>query len=735
MKADSLPILTVLQHGGDVHYVLPLFQREYTWEEPQWQTLLDDLFSIYQEAGDGRQIEHFMGSLVVISDGFRNGLVPVFRLVDGQQRLTTISLMLCALGRLTRETHPNLASMIDRLLLNQSQTGDLRLKLYPTTKYGDRAAYTAILEGTPEPPTVSRIARAYEYLSRELQSRISRQGVDPEKLCTVIGTCLQVVLIQLDTAESPYKIFESLNAKGKPLSQADLVRNYIAMRVPATAQAALYEQHWARIEGRLQEQQIVGRSGLGELTAFLRHYLAMHSGILVNEAHVYARFRDRMEREFTSVQSLIDELAVLHRFAVHYDRLLRPEQEANLAVRTALKRLNVLEVSTAYPFLLALYEAWSARLLSDPCFIEALTILENYLVRRYLTGASVSYVNRSLPVLWRDIDKDRFAASLREQLASRHYPGDDQIRHAIQMRPFYNTRAQSREKAILVLETVNRRLYAGMGGYGVLDGAATLEHILPQNPSDEWKSELGPEWEQVHRELVHTLGNLTLVTQEWNSSLSNAPFAFKRQKLASHALRLNSHYFCSGIPDWDDRAIRQRGEFLTEQILAHWPSFAAPSRVSSGQAGAEPAVRRDWDAGVLLAELEARAPSKAADVARQILEWVEPRVTRVWWSTNSYDGSFVPFVDHKGQRHQLFAVRSSGGVEVYFQWYQNKPPFQEETKRVELLQRLNDIEGVQIPQDAIQRRPVILLETLASGSATQQFFKTFEWFIEQIRSS
>jgi hypothetical protein len=161
-------------------------------------------------------------------------------------------------------------------------------------------------------------------------------------------------------------------------------------------------------------------------------------------------------------------------------------------------------------------------------------------------------------------------------LALKNYPTDERVRQSLRTRALYDKSALIRDRTTLVLETINRHLSSGSGGYTVLDKDATLEHILPQTPGPEWQEELGEGWEQIYREYLHTLGNLTLVTQEWNSSLSNAPFTVKKAKLATHALRLNSDYFSHDIPTWDDAAIRDRATFLAEQVVLIWPALATP---------------------------------------------------------------------------------------------------------------------------------------------------------------
>jgi uncharacterized protein with ParB-like and HNH nuclease domain len=577
MKADNLPIAKVFSSGGDIHYVLPHFQREYTWDKENWQTLFDDALAVYEEMeptqdGDGGygDVEHFLGSIVVIHDGMRAGTVGAFKLVDGQQRLTTISLLLKALAKSIEGEQPGLARKIDRLLVNADEDGELFYKILPTVKYGDRAAYCSILKGETVPPNDSKIPIAYRFFETELAAKLV-DSLNPEKLLQVLINAFQVVFVNLDQRESPYRIFESLNAKGKPLTQADLVRNYVAMKLPAAWQERIFTDSWSRVEELLQETRYVGR--LPELTAFLRHYLAMKTGILCDEKHVYARFRDRMEKEFFEVDCFEKELQTIARVAVYYDKLIRPHKFADVKIALAVERLNELEILTAYPFLLRIVEAFDANELSNEDFCAALETLENYMVRRYIAGEPASYLNRMFPTLWSEVKVGSLVPSLKEALARRNYPSDEKLFRAVEGRRLYDKSEQNRHRTALVLETINRRLSVGTGGYTVLDASPTIEHVMPQTLSDSWKAELGLMWEQIHRDHVHTLGNLTLVTAEWNSELSNADFGVKRAKLAANALRLNNSYFNQNFPRWGREEIRERSKLLCQTLITVWPSF------------------------------------------------------------------------------------------------------------------------------------------------------------------
>lgn len=375
MRVESLRIAKVFSGGGEIHYVLPHFQREYAWDKSNWQTLLNDTIAVYDSFQEEDEPEHFLGALVVISSGMRSGTLPTFRLVDGQQRLTTISLALCALSDIVKDGNPQLHRKIRRLLENEDEKGQLRYKLMPTPKNDDREAYVSIISGAGANHKDSRIPDCYEFYLKQFKTRIQSGSFEPEKLFRVLANCMHVVFIELDHRERPYEIFESLNAKGKPLSQSDLVRNYIAMRLPEDRQEDVFTKVWQQMERQLQENRTT--AGIGEMTAFLRHYLAFHSGALPNQDHVYARLRDRMEHKFPPPNEFIAEVYTLQGFANYYDRLIHPSQEPNHTVREQLNRLKILETSTAYPFLLGLYDWYEQKRISFSDFLEGLQILEN----------------------------------------------------------------------------------------------------------------------------------------------------------------------------------------------------------------------------------------------------------------------------------------------------------------------------------------------------------------------
>ncbi len=616
MKAFPKNFAEVFANIGYIHYALPHFQREYRWEERHWKTLWDDAILTYDAlpavGGGTRQPEHFLGALVVVPDGNHQGAIPLHRLVDGQQRLTTVSLLLCAFANAIGPQHPLLAERTRRLLINDLVEGDFRFKLLPTKKNNDRAIYCAIIEGKPVPNGASHARGAFEFFQKQLRHALESGRIEAQPFFDVVAAAFQIVWVELDKDENAYQIFESLNTKGERLGEVDLVRNYIAMRLPSQTQEKVFDEIWAPIEARLDNDQSVGRSGLGELTAFLRHFDAMQSGVLPAERNIYARFRDTMKTR--SDVEFIESLREIGRYAALYDGLLRPDKGDNPALRDALRRLNALDISVAYPFLLFVADARARGSVEAGAFVEIAHILENYLVRRFLVDEPTHYLNKMFAGLAQSEGLDLTQPdTLRRILAEKRYPSDGRIRQNFSRRELYD-RAAVKEKTVMLFERINAHLYTGSDVKVVLDGAPTLEHILPQTLNHAWREHLGEDAEAIAREWKHTPGNLTLVTQSYNSSLSNAPFEEKKAKLVAHGLRLNSDYFAGDLDAWDAAAVQARASWLTEMVLEIWPSF---------EISLESSVVKTSSVPITLAIRGEEIPVNSwREVLRQIAEWL-----------------------------------------------------------------------------------------------------------------
>lgn len=583
MKADDYRMGKVFLSGGDIQFVLPIFQREYAWEEEEWQTLWDDIHEIYI-AKDKNALEHFLGSLVVIAEDGKTVLGQTYTLVDGQQRLTSISVLLCALRDLL-DADDKLRRKINRYLRNDDAEGNFRYKILPTVKYDDRKSYIAMVNGNPYKRTRSRIVDAYKFYKSLLNRCIEANEINPALFFDCLLSSIYIVFIELNRTDKPYKIFESLNHRGKSLTQADLVRNYIAMRLPHNMQQEVFDSDWSKIEDKLSDRRETAR--IPELTAFLRHYLALQLGDLPRVDQVYNLFRDRIEKRMKPSDSeFVKEIQKLNRFASFYDRLLRPDNESRTKVKMQLRKLNILEATTAYPLLMYFFDVCEKGSVDESEFLKILTVIENYLVRRFLAGEPTNYLNSMFTSLAHELmsQNEQSSSSLEAALGERNYPSDNRLRQRLLWNRLYSSNKSRR--IAFVFEALNQHL-GGKYAFDIpLDGG-TVEHIMPQTLNDKWRKHLGDVWQDTHRELLHTIGNLTVLTERAGASLGNKPFEEKRSFYTQETLKINSDYFSQELLSWSDEAIKERAVYLAGLAVKVWPAFVAPPR-SEGVKGTTP---------------------------------------------------------------------------------------------------------------------------------------------------
>jgi uncharacterized protein with ParB-like and HNH nuclease domain len=487
VKASQTKLQPIIE--GTKQYLIPLFQRTYSWQKKEWETLWGDLKDLC-EMDNPR--EHFIGSIVTASAVSVPEGVTKFLLIDGQQRLTTIFIILTLLRDKFIEADRNeLAEEINNtLLVNPYKKGIDRYKILPTQV--DRTTFKKLIDRQGIEDDENQIVQAYKFFERKVQ-----QGqIDMIKLMEVISTHLSVVSIVLDQGDNPHLVFESLNAKGKPLTQADLIRNFFFMRIHAEEQDAIYKRLWKPMEEDLGET----------LTSFIRHYL-MKDGSNVKENEVYYSLKDRVGQA-----DAIEHLTDLSRFAKYYKSLLSPENEPNYKVRSCLKSLNRLEATTTYPFLLNCYNDFKKGILTASGFTDVLKIIENFLIRRFVCNVPTNQLNKIFPPLYSTITKKGslgFIDDLKLALQSRGYPKDHEFKARIQDASLYGSGDRAR-KTKLILERIEES-YNHKEQVSFED--LSIEHIMPQTLTENWQSYLGEDWEITHELLLHTLGNLTCLWQ------------------------------------------------------------------------------------------------------------------------------------------------------------------------------------------------------------------------------
>jgi hypothetical protein len=553
MDARARTIRNVLYSGDQ--YLVPFFQRRYAWGRKHWDRLLDDLAAL---ADDNRAGQHFLGPLVCTLEQSIPGELPRYLLIDGQQRLTTLTIVLIALRDLAVANGcDQLAGEItEDYLTHKRRQAVQRYKLVPRVE--DREVLFALIDraGVPEERD-SGIEKASHYFRRTIEKSLGPNAEQRLKnLFGIITDRLSLVVITIND-ENPFEIFESLNSTGLPLEQADLVRNYLFMQVPTDKQEEFNRTSWAPYEQTLQD------AGLTEeawQTAFYRNYL-MRSGHYVDVKTVYVSFKEQHRANGLSLEAAVGSLS---EFARIEGMLRNPSSVDNRELRDALKRIAMLDIATANPLLMNLVARYQAGNLTSETLLELLGDIESFALRRSICGESTRAYGKWFTEAIGEIG-DNPVEDLRSYWGRRGWPDDDALVESLSTFQIYRRESK---KLRLILE----RLEASHGHKEPIElSRLTVEHVMPQTINDdkwgsEWRRVLGNDWEEEHERWVHTLGNLTLTG--YNSEMSNRPFADKRRDLANSNLELNKSI--AEASSWDTGAIAERAEVLATQIAELW---------------------------------------------------------------------------------------------------------------------------------------------------------------------
>lgn len=542
MNASETKFQPIIE--GTKQYIVPLFQRAYSWEKKNWSVLWDDLMWLCE---NNEPKSHFIGSIVTMPTVTVPEGISKFLLIDGQQRLTTLFILLSTIrDKATQDGLEQLAQEVQQtMMVNPFKTGLDHYKLLPTQS--DRIQFEALVLKRDLDES-SRIIECYKLFERKLKAT----SVDLNLLTSVITNRLSVVSIVLDFDDNPHLVFESLNAKGLPLTQSDLIRNYFFMRIHVNEQDEIYEQFWKPMQNTLGDN----------LTEYIRHFL-MRNGTFVKQSDVYYTLKDRIGQT-----DAIDFLKEIHRFSNYYKKILYPANEADKNLRDHLERIKRFEVTTAYPFLLNCYNEFAQERLSADGFKKIFEYLENYLIRRFVCNYPSNQLNKIFPALFDQAQltsPSDLVEGVRLTLQQRDYPKDLEFRSRLIESKLYGA-GDRRVKTKLMLESLESSFEHKE--QTVLD-TLTIEHIMPQTITDWWQNELGEDWQAAHEFLLHTLGNLTLTG--YNSELSNADFPRKKNLLDESHLELNKYF--NNLTEWNQFAIERRSNNLADKALEIWSYF------------------------------------------------------------------------------------------------------------------------------------------------------------------
>jgi len=560
---------------GERQYRVPLFQRPYTWTSEQlaqlWSDILDqyELLQAYENDGGSRPLRssHFIGSFVLAPvPGMAHG-VSSYLIVDGQQRLTTLLLALAAMRDWQRGKDQKAVDRLNQLYLrNEHAEGTDRYKLIPTRL--DRDAFFAFVDGSTPPAAGSNLEAAFRFFAAQLAkpAPTSDEPLDHHRLERVIVERLAVIDITTEEDDNPHRIFESLNATGMSLTQADLLRNFLFMLLPTRGQL-VYDQVWFPMEKALGEEHLAG----------LARVDLQRRGEDVQKDDVYRRQQERLEPFIHDEPQIEAEVRDLALRGTHYRRLVDPSAEPNLQVRAALTRLRRWGAETTYPLLMHAYDLVLRGEATEDDLIQSLVFMESFLVRRHLVQVSTKQLNRLFVDAIKQLPTDRtLPEAIRVVLSGdrRYWPTDDQIRQAVRTLPFYLTGRADQRK--LILERIEES-YGHLEPVNLAASKLTIEHIMPQTLSDDWIAAIkasGDDPESLRDELGHTLGNLTLTA--YNGVLSNNPFERKLQIYGQSNLQLNKALLDD--PIWGRAQILARSDELSQRILQIWPGPIAGAK-------------------------------------------------------------------------------------------------------------------------------------------------------------
>jgi uncharacterized protein with ParB-like and HNH nuclease domain len=550
MKANDTSLRVFLE--GSKQFLVPLFQRIYSWKRKNVQTMFEDL----RDTVENGKVGHFFGSFVTMPLPTSASRVSQYTIIDGQQRLTTTCLLLAALRDRMLEIDPDYKRKeeINELYLLNKFADKERYKLVPTE--ADKRVFFSIIDNRDwEGDDSHRLVESFSYIRKELNEIDDLNHL--EEMKDALISEFSIVDIRLEDNDDPYLIFESLNAKGSPLTQADLIRNYLFMGISQEKQHHVYKELWLPLQERLGD----------DIDAFFRHYLAM-SGDIPNIKKVYSTFRagtmGKFRDESSRERNVMACMADLKTHSQHYSKLLRPEEETAKTLRKHLLSLKRLQLTTSYPLLLLLYDDLAKGRITDGEFSKCVKLVESFVVRRAVCGIPTNVLNRYFPTVHRSLDPNDMSGSLRSKLqaetGSRRMPDDDEVRRNILDRKLYGTWIIR-----YLLEEIER-----FGNKEVVDfEGLQVEHIMPRTISDEWKTELGEEWELIHRKYVDTLGNLTLTG--YNPEYSNRTFTEKRDMergFRDSALSINRNL--AKLNHWRKDEIEARGNELADIVLKVW---------------------------------------------------------------------------------------------------------------------------------------------------------------------
>lgn len=532
--------------------MVPVYQRDYAWRMENCKKLWEDLSQLISSDREN----HFLGTLVTINNGLGEYLV-----IDGQQRLTTITLFILALiHKLEAQTdnteeENRLKNVLKAYIIDdESLTSESRIKLKPNKS--DSSYFQEVLQKKVFDSPDSNIVQNYQYFVEILET-------NTYSLTQIFEGLKRLEIVSIDLIngqDDPQLIFESLNSTGVDLTDGDLIRNYILMDLKPNEQDNLYNRYWIKIERKV-----------GDIAEFVRNFLMfkLQKNVTQTKRAVYNEFKkfslDAFQRDSQKI------LETLLKYAEIYSFFVRHNKHSDQRIDENLESLFNLEVSIAYPFLFEIFDLHKQGILNAETVADIIHLVESHLFRRILVhnttqGLNKLYISlgreikRIAPDTWQGQYYDVLSFVIKSKTGSQKMPTNDEFFEALLTKETYKLRSKNRDFLLSNLENHN-------SSYRVDISDLSVEHIMPQTLTLRWKEVLGEDWEETHAKYLHTLGNLTLTAK--NSELSNKDIK-EKQKIDYITSKLKLSYYLEDIQKWNEEAIRKRGGKLAQEAIEIW---------------------------------------------------------------------------------------------------------------------------------------------------------------------
>lgn len=551
MDAKEIELLKFLQYDHQLY--IPIFQRKYSWTRDQCRKLLEDILKVGSKNDNST---HFIGSVVYMNEGL-NMVGPISKrmVIDGQQRLTTITLLISALAIFLKENpiqDYNHQDLVFYYLSNIRASGDEKYKLILNDD--DKKSLLKIIDNISSDTPVDFDKTDSETIIGNYNFFLDK--INEINIPIIITGLHKLNLIQIaleQGKDNPQLIYESLNSTGLELSKADLIRNFVLMTFNPSEQKRIYEMYWKDMEKGFNQSNLFDR--------FIRDYLTIKLNKIPKIAKVYNEFKD-FASNWNDVEELLKEINTYAKyyFSIYFGR------DDDKDIRYAFKNFNYLKANVSYPFLLRVYEDYAKENISKEELLEIINIVESYIFRRSICEIPTNSLNNIFATMHNEIDEDNYVESLKSRLllkdSYKRFPADEEFKNHLLIKNVYNY-----GYSMYLLSNLENykhpKNHLDFTDY-------TIEHIMPQNLSKEWREDLGENYLEIHEEYLHTIGNLTLTA--YNSELSDSSFKHKQEMengFKDSPLYLNE--YIAKLNSWNEEEINKRANDLINLAINVWP--------------------------------------------------------------------------------------------------------------------------------------------------------------------